>query len=191
MVVKEKQFCVKEFNFQTFLQNFEIWPLLTLTDDKMLQRRLMDVQRSGCAIKMLQMDMLHRQVAWWFNVSKTEIERLWERFQNIRRVQQRPRSGKLRRITAHGGPKIVLLAKRIMFTFAETLNKKYRNDHGVHIFTRTLRDGLHAVNLHAHKPTIGSVCAVKLSKHTVTNNDRPSTKAIMLSNATFLISFIF
>ena len=97
-------------------------------------------------------------------------------FQNTRRVEQRPRSGKRRRMAAHGGPKIVLLAKRIWFISAETLNKKYRNDHGVHIFTRSVKDGFHAVNSHAHKPTMGPVFAVKLSKNTVTKMIDPPPK---------------
>ena len=48
------------------------------------------------AIVMLQTGRSHREVANTFNVSKSEISRLWNRYQQIQNVDDRPHSGRPR-----------------------------------------------------------------------------------------------
>lgn len=95
-----------------------------------------------------------RYVAAQLNVRQSVIGRLWQLYQETGDVQRRPGQGRPRKTTAAQDRQLTLLAKRGRFDSAKTLNRDFERASGVRISIQTVRNRLHAANLHARRPAV-------------------------------------
>lgn len=117
-------------------------------------RRYLPVGDMDQMIGMLLAGQTQRHVGRHFNVSHTVVGRVWQRYLDTGSVAERPRNGRPRKTTHIDDRYIVSIAKRQRFESAKSLNANFRHASGVHICEQTLRNRLHAANIHARRPAV-------------------------------------
>ena len=106
------------------------------------------------AIGMLQTGTSQREVANTFNVSKSVISRLWNRYQQTQNVDDRPRSGRPRSTTRAQDR---FIRNQVLRNRTQTANQVAANLNqatGVRVSGQTIRNRLHAAHLNARRPRV-------------------------------------
>lgn len=117
-------------------------------------RRHLDNNDRQRALGHLLAGQSQRHVAAQFNVSRNAIGNLWRLYLDTGDVQRRPGQGRPRVTTEAQDRQITLGARRRRFDSAITLRNDFERTHGVRISTQTVRNRLHAANLHARRPVV-------------------------------------
>ncbi len=117
-------------------------------------RRHLQVDEMNQVVGMLTAGHTQRYVGRHFNVSHTVVGRVWQRYLDTGTVEERHRNGRPKKTTDVDDRYIVNIAKRSRFDSAKTLNGHFRQASGVRICEQTLRNRLHAANLHARRPAV-------------------------------------
>ena len=105
---------------------------------------------------MLQAGATQRCAAAQFGVTLYVVWRIWQRFLDTGRVEERPKSGRLRNTSEVDDWYIVPMSRRQRFDTARTLNQQFLNATGITIYEQTLRDSLHDNGNHAPRPGVRS-----------------------------------
>ena len=107
---------------------------------------------------MLQVGATQRCAAAQFGATQYVTRRIWQRFLDTGRVEERPKSGRLRNTSEVDDRYIVTtrMSRRQRFATARTLNQQFLNATGITICEQTLRNSLHKNGNHARKPAVRS-----------------------------------
>ena len=89
-----------------------------------------------------------------FNVSHTVVGHVWQRYLDTGSVVGWAGRGHPRKTTDRDDRYIVNMAKHRMFKSAKMLNTNFRETSGVGICEQTVRNQLHAANIHARRPAV-------------------------------------
>lgn len=106
------------------------------------------------AVGLLQAGCSQRRVATELGVSQSVVGRLWHRYLETGSSARRPQSGRPRATTERQDRSLVLMAKRRRFDSATTLNRDFRETSNTTISAQTVRNRLHAADLHARRPVV-------------------------------------
>ena len=117
------------------------------------RRRLSDADR-GRAIAWLQEGVAVREVGRRLGVSHSIIQRLRERFNNTRSVQEPRRSGRPRVTTARQDHFIALSALRTRSATANTIRRQLQAASNINVSDQTIRNRLHEANLRSRRAAV-------------------------------------
>ena len=139
------------------------WTLLTMGRYKktlqqiqflfFVMERLTEQQR-WIGIGMLQTESRQVDVARNLNVSQSVVSRLWNRYQNFRRVADLPRTGRPRVTTRRQDQLLVTQALRTRTLNATQLQQQLQQTTGIRVSTQTVRNRLHQVQLASCRPFV-------------------------------------
>ena len=108
----------------------------------------------GRAIAWLQGGNTQRNVAVRLGVSQSVVGRLWQRFQAMNSVRNRPRSGRPRSTTNREDHYITNMALRQRTTTARRLRDNLRTATGTRVSDQTIRNRLRANNLRCRRQAV-------------------------------------
>ncbi|GFX07989.1 transposable element Tcb2 transposase [Trichonephila clavipes] len=92
------------------------------------------------------------EVAQAIGVSQSVISRIWNRFLETGSAGRRPGQSRRRATTPNEDRYLVLMARRHQNMKATLLQQHLRSATGTTVSTQTVRNRLHGVGLHAHRP---------------------------------------
>ena len=114
--------------------------------------RMTDLDRAR-AIGQIEAGVPQRDVAQMFGVSKSTISKLKSKFQDTGYVEDRPRSGRPKSTTNDEDMFIRLNSLRDRRRSARDVQSMFARRYGRRPSIQTIRNRLHAANLHAGRPT--------------------------------------
>ena len=103
---------------------------------------------------MLQAGATQRYAAAQFGITQSVVQRIWQRFLDTGSVEERPKSGRPRKMSAVDDRYIVTMSRRQRFDTARTLNQQFLNATGITICEQTIRNCLHDNGIHARRPAV-------------------------------------
>ena len=103
---------------------------------------------------MLQAGATQRYAAAQFGVTQSVVQRIWQRFLDTGSVEERTKSGHLRKTSAVDDRYIVTMSQRQRFDGARTLNQQFLHATGITICEQTFRNRLHDNQIHARRPAV-------------------------------------
>lgn len=119
-----------------------------------MNRRHLQDHQAWRAIGQLEAGRTQRSVADVFQVSKSAISRLWNRFQETGTVKQRQGQGRPLATTAREDRFVVQLARRNRSFNATKLRAEFAAGTGQLVSSQTVRNRLHSAGLYARRPMV-------------------------------------